>query len=258
MERKANRTAADPPVVGIVTRNDVSATWKDYRLVGQGYDYCYSVALAGGAPVLIPLELGPQGWRSIYGRLDGILFPGGVDVDPQHYGEAPHPCLGQVISELDEAELVLAQWALQDRLPTLGICRGIQLLNVAAGGTLYQDISAQLAGVLNHRCSPPEYPRGYRAHEVSIERGSRLHMVLGATRAQVNSHHHQAVKDVASGFRVTARSPDGVVEAIEMDGECFVVGVQWHPESMAADDEQMLSLFAAFVQASRQWALTRA
>jgi len=249
--QQAAGMAQGVPVVGIVTRNDVSAMWKDYPLVGQGYDYCHSVTLAGGAPLLIPLELGLGGWQSIYERLDGILFPGGVDVSPAHYGESPHPHLGEVNEKLDEAELVLARWALQDRLPTLAICRGIQLINVAAGGTLHQDISTQLTGTLNHRCSPPEYPRSYLAHSISVEPGSILYDILGAPTLQVNSRHHQAVKALGDGFQVTARSPDGIVEGMEMDGGCFVLGVQWHPETLAASDAQMLNLFSAWVKACR-------
>jgi putative glutamine amidotransferase len=237
------------PVIGMVTRHDVSGMWKGYRLYGQGYDYCHAVALAGGAPVMIPLELDETGWRSIYERLDGILFPGGVDVNPRHYGQAPHPHLGAVNDPLDRAELVLARWAIADRLPTLAICRGIQLINVAAGGTLYQDIATQIPGALRHRCSPPEFPRHHRAHPVRVAPQSRLWGVFAEDSVQVNSRHHQAVRDLAPGFQVTARAPDGVIEGIELDDAPFVVGVQWHPESLAARDPQMLELFAALVRA---------
>jgi putative glutamine amidotransferase len=249
----ASYQAGGAPVVGIVTRHDVSAMWQAYRLLGQGYDYVHCVSLAGGAPILIPLDLGERAWQSIYARLDGVLFPGGVDVNPVHYGEPPHPRLGQVNDPLDEAELVLARWAMRDRLPTLAICRGIQLVNVAAGGSLYQDLGAQFPGAQPHACSPPEYPRAYRAHTVQVEPGSRLRQALGDEVVPVNSRHHQAVKDLAPGFSVTARAPDGVIEGIELDGAPFVVGVQWHPESLAADDPQMLSLFQVFVEACNRW-----
>jgi putative glutamine amidotransferase len=240
----------DPPVIGILTRQDYSAAWAGYRLYGQGSAYSQSVALAGGASILIPLELGERAWRSIYRRLDGLLLPGGVDVAPAYYGEEPHPRLGAVNGALDEAELVLTRWALEEDLPLLGICRGIQLINVAAGGSLYQDLAAQYPGASRHRYGSPQYPPEHRGHPVLIEPGSRLAEAMGALDVPVNSRHHQAVKDVAPGFAVTARAPDGVIEGIEKPGAPFTVGVQWHPENLAADDPQMLGLFQAFVQAA--------
>jgi putative glutamine amidotransferase len=198
--------------------------------------------------------LGQRAWRSIYERLDGLLLPGGVDVDPAIYGQEPHPELGKVDDALDEAELVLTRWALEDQLPLLGICRGIQLMNVAAGGTLYQDLRAQFPGAQCHRFVPSQYGRDHRGHLVHIEPGSHLARALGLS-VPVNSRHHQAVKDVAPGFVVTARAPDGVIEGLELEGlehpgAPFAVGVQWHPENLAAQDAQMLALFQAFVQAA--------
>ena len=245
----ASRSTPSWPVIGILTRQDGSARWEGYRLYGQGRAYCRSAALAGGAPVLIPLELGERALHSIYRRLDGLLFPGGVDVHPSHYGEKAHPQLGRGDDELDETEFVLARWALEDGLPTLAICRGIQLINVAAGGSLYQDLPAQFPGALRHACPAPEYPRDHRAHSVYIEPGTRLAAALGAQEIEVNSRHHQAVKDLAPGFTITARAPDGVIEGIEQEDAPFVVGVQWHPESLAVDDTRMLALFQAFVGA---------
>ena len=165
--------------------------------------------------------------------------------------------MGKVDEDLDRAEYVLARWALEDNLPLLGICRGIQLINVVAGGTLYQDLQAQCPNVLRHAWSPSQYPRDHRAHTVRIQPGSRLATVLypyaddTLPALPVNSRHHQALKDVASGFSVTARALDGVIEGIENENAPFIVGVQWHPESLAASDRQMLALFEAFVQAAR-------
>ena len=198
------------------------------------------------------MQLGEHAWRSIYQRLDGLLLPGGVDVDPALYGEARHPELGKVNDALDEAELVLTRWALEDDLPLLGICRGIQVLNVAAGGSLYQDVPAQIPGALQHRFSSSKYPRDHRGHAVRIRPDSRLAQVFGAVDLAVNSRHHQAVKDVAPGFVVTAQAPDGVIEGLEKPEARFAVGVQWHPESLAASDPQMLALFQALVQAARR------
>ena len=245
----ASRARPDLPVIGILTRQDRSARWEGYRLYGQGRAYCRSVALAGGAPTLIPLELGERAWHSIYKRLDGLLLPGGVDVHPSHYGEKAHPKLGGVDDELDEAELVLARWALEDGRPTLAICRGIQLINVAAGGSLYQDLPAQYPGALRHAYPTPEYARDHRAHPIHVEAGTQLVAAMGTQQLEVNSRHHQAVKDLAPGFAITARAPDGVIEGIEEQDAPFVVGVQWHPESLTANDTRMLALFEAFVKA---------
>ena len=226
--------------------------WSGYEMYGQGLAYARSVALAGGAPVIIPLELGEPAWQSIYDRVDGLLFPGGVDVNPAYYGEERHPRLGKVDDPLDQAELVLARWALEDHFPVLAICRGIQLINVAAGGTLYQDIPTQLPNAFPHACNAPGYPRDFRAHMVHVEPGSRTAEAMGTVAVKTNSRHHQAVRDVAQGFVVTARAPDGVIEGIEHEEAPFIVGVQWHPESLAAQDGQMLGLFKALVQASRR------
>ena len=253
----ARRNDRGVPVIGITSRNDHSGKWKGYELCGQGLAYARSVTLAGGAPVLIPLDLGEAAWRSIYERLDGLLLPGGVDVNPAYYGEAPHERLGQVDDPLDQAELVLARWALEDRFPVLAICRGIQLINVAAGGTLYQDLPTLLPGALPHACNAPTYPRAYRAHALRIDPDSRIAATLGATECRVNSRHHQAVKDAAPAFAITARAPDGVIEGIEHREAPFIVGVQWHPESLAAGDPQMLALFEALVDASRQASVRR-
>lgn len=240
------------PVIGILSRQDHSEMWPGYALYGQGLVYVRSVALAGGAPVLIPLGLQESAWRSIYDRLDGLLFPGGVDVAPARYGQAPRPELGRVDEALDEAEWVLAQWALSEQLPVLGICRGVQLINAAAGGTLYQDLPTQMPGALQHACSAPEYPREHRAHVVHLAPQSRTAAAMQAVDCMVNSRHHQAIQDVAPGFVVTAWADDGVIEGIEHREAPFIVGVQWHPESLAESDPQMLSLFQALVAASRK------
>lgn len=239
------------PVIGLISRRDGSAKWSGYELYGQGVSYVRALALAGGAPVLIPLDLGEDAWRRIYERIDGLLFPGGVDIDPAYYREERHPRLGEVDAALDQAELTLARWALDDRMPMLAICRGIQLINVVAGGTLYQDLPSQLPDALPHACSAPTYPREYRAHAVDIVSGSRVAKTMGLLQARVNSRHHQAVKDVAPGFEVTARAPDGVIEAIERSDTSYVLGVQWHPESLAENDPQMLNLFRSLVEASQ-------
>jgi putative glutamine amidotransferase len=241
------------PVIGVIAhkiRPDSQDVSKP--MDGQYGDYCRSLVLAGGAPVLIPLELNEGAYRAIYERLDGIMFPGGVDVAPHLYGQEPHPQLGQVDDALDETELLLAQCALADRIPVLGICRGIQLLNVAAGGSLYQDIAAQVPQTLSHACPNTPY-----AHRVDIEPETRLASALGVLSCWTNSRHHQAIQDIAPSFAVTAHASDGIIEGIEIKGAPFFVGVQWHPENLAPTDPQMLGLFRAFVQASAKHQLER-
>ena len=208
--------------------------------------YVQRLETAGAAPIIIPLLEEESTLRTIYEHLDGLFLAGGVDVDPAHYGEAPHPKLGEVNQDRDRVELILLRWALEDQKPVLAVCRGIQVLNVGAGGTLYQDIEAQIPGAMRHSYHKIK-PRTYRAHTVSIEPDSRLAEMMGTQEAGVNSLHHQSVKDVAPGFRVTARAADGVIEGIERLNGHFAVGVQWHPEALAEEDETMQAIFNGFV-----------
>lgn len=213
--------------------------------------YIRRLEAAGAAPVMIPPLDDTAALRTVYERLDGLLLAGGGDVDPAWYGEAPHPKLGHVDSLRDRVEVQLIRWALQDDLPILAICRGIQVLNVAAGGTLYQDITAQCPGAMSH--SPDRtQSRDDRTHAIEIEPNSLLRSLLGTPRLVVNSGHHQAVKDTAPGFRVTARAEDGIIEGIEGLGRSFCVGVQWHPESLAHRDPTMQRLFEGFVAAAQK------
>lgn len=245
--------SARPPLIGITAfSNSVQGSpttpWTTTRsAVNQ--QYVTAVAAAGGAPIVVPIGLDEEALRRIYAELDGLLLPGGDDVAPGRYGQEPHPNLGLVDDARDELELTLATWALRDRLPTLGICRGIQVLAVAAGGTLYQDLPSQLENA--HLHDVREHGRDHLAHDLIVERGSRLHTILGPGAALVNTFHHQAVLDVPQGFVVTARAPDGVVEAIEAEGPDFLVGIQCHPEGIwQTTAPQFARLFSAFVEAA--------
>lgn len=207
------------------------------------HDYVRCVEKAGGLPtVLAPGR--PEDAPEILDRLAGLLLSGGSDVDPELYGEPRHPRLGPVVRERDDFELALCREALRRDLPMLAVCRGHQVLNVARGGTLLQDIPSDLTGAVDH---DRDTDRWERAHEVSIVPGTRLHAVLGMDRIVVNSFHHQAVKDVGDGLVVSARSDDGVVEAIEARGRRFAVGVQWHPEAYWQHGEDFAPLFKALV-----------
>lgn len=211
-------------------------------------DYVRSIEQAGGLPLLLAPGR-PDDATAVLDALDGLMLSGGADVDPALYGEPRHANAGRSSVERDAFELGLCRAALERDLPLLAICRGEQLLNVATGGSLLQDIPSQLEGAVDH---DPKQERWRPAHDVAIEAGSRLHAILGCTRTAVNSFHHQAVKELGRGLVVTARSPeDGVIEGIEEPGRRFVVGVQWHPESFWREPSRFGALFRALVEASR-------
>lgn len=238
------------PLIGIPTRSLTLADDNLLRYAGLA-TYTRATELAGGAPILIPLGLKEDTLRTIFDKLDGLLLQGGVDAHPQTYGESVEPYCGEIDPARDEIELRIIRWALAEKLPTLGICRGIQMINIAAGGSLYQDISAQLNSPLRHQHVKGN-PYDFHAHTIEIDPQSKLADALGATDIQVNSLHHQALKQIAPGFRVVARAPDGVVEGIEAENGQYVVGVQFHPEWMIDDDARMIGIFKSFVHAIEQ------
>jgi len=182
--------------------------------------------------------------RTVLERADALILTGGEDVNPVRYGEAPHPALGRISDERDAAEIALVQAAHELRVPTLAICRGVQILNVALGGTLIQDIPSQVGAEINH---DPDTPRTSQSHGAEIATDSRLARALGVTRMQVNSVHHQAIRRVAPTLRVVATAPDGVIEAVETapDDPWWCVGVQWHPEDLFDRSELDARLFSA-------------
>ena len=233
------------PLIGIPCQGNVRSR---YRRFSVGQSYCRALQIAGGTPVLLPL-LDDKTVLDVYERLDGLLLAGGGDIAPRQFGEARSPGLRRVDLPRDRVELLLTRRAVEDDLPLLAICRGIQVLNVALGGTLYQDIGRQISQALRHDFAP-EYPRNYLGHEVGINPGTRLMQILQASRLDVNSFHRQSVKHVAPDLLVTATAPDGVIEAIEMPEQRFVIGVQWHPEELIEDDLGMRRLFQAFVEAA--------
>jgi putative glutamine amidotransferase len=220
-------------------------------------DYVDAIVAAGGSPIGIPLGLGSDALRRIYQLLDGLLLPGGDDVAPRRYGQDPHASLGLVDEARDELEITVADWALADDLPLLGICRGIQVLAVAAGGTLYQDVPSQLGSTTLHDVR--EFGRDHLCHDIDITPGSMLARALGRTHVDVNSFHHQAVLDVPAGFVVNARACDDLIEGIEAPGKSFAVGVQCHPEGIwRTTAPEFGGLFRAFVEAAGAHAEERA
>ncbi len=235
------------PIIGLTSRSTNGPT----RLTGVSRAYLGALEAAGAAPLILPLGLSEGSWHALFERLDGVLIPGGGDIGLQRLGfEGPLPSLKETSEERDLIEFTLVRWAVAERRPLLGICRGAQVMNVALGGTLYLDLPSQFPGALRHD-APEGTPRGDPAHTVSVEPGSLLAGTLGLIETPVNSFHHQAAREPAPGVLVAARAPDGVVEAIEIPDHPFALGVQWHPEEMLAEPS-MMHLFEAFVRACAQ------
>ncbi|MFQ5894702.1 MAG: gamma-glutamyl-gamma-aminobutyrate hydrolase family protein [Nitrospinota bacterium] len=212
-------------------------------------DYVRAVLSAGGLPILVPAQEDLEAAPEVLDALDGLLISGaGDDLEPSLYGEEVLPACGPLNPKRGRFELALAREAMARDLPLLGICGGTQVLNVAAGGSLYQDIPSQIAGSLPHR---PEGEADFTYHGAEVESGSFLAELMGAARVRVNSYHHQSVKGVGRGFRVSARAEDGVVEAIEGEGEArFLLGVQWHPEALFDEEESSARILRRFVEAA--------
>ena len=208
--------------------------------------YVDSLRRAGAVPVLIPPQ--PENARELIEDLDGLLLAGGDDCDPAVYGETPHPSVEPMDPRRQANDFTLARAARERGIPTLGICLGVQVMNVAAGGTLIQDIASSIDTEIDHASEPTDRHR----HEVFIEANTHLANILGARELNVNSSHHQAIGRVAESLRVTAHAPDGIVEGLEDPGHPFYVGVQWHPEDMP-HEESASALFGAFVDAARKY-----
>lgn len=214
-----------------------------------GLSYMRAIALAGGSPVVMP-PLGVESVPHFLARVDGLCLSGGPDLEPGCYGETPHAELGPVEPDLDHFELAAARAAHAMELPVLAICRGAQALNVAHGGTLHQHLPALGAQTIDHRQRDTgEYP----THHVEIDPASRLAAILGTTRADVNSFHHQAVARLGRGLRAVAWAPDSVIEAIECSSREFEVGVQWHAESLCAEQPHS-ALFGELIAAAQRYA----
>lgn len=234
------------PVIGITTSRATNKMSFPILYIGEAYTQ--ALIRADACPVLIPSGLPETALHALVSRLDGILFSGGGDVEPERYGSRPHPLVSDMDRDRDRVEIQLIRDSIQSGLPFLGICRGLQVINVALGGSLYEDILDQHPQAVRHQYAS-EYPRDYLAHPVTLAGTSRLSRILGTTSTQVNSLHHQGIRDLAPGIMASACSPDGIVEALEVPGHRFGLAVQWHPEWMAADPG-MTALFRAFVEAA--------
>ena len=237
------------PLIGIPTGREKSQRFFGLPLYIMNQSYIRSVEMLGGLPLMIPLQMSEETLRGIFERLDGLLLPGGEDVDPAQYGSERHPQLGPTDKERDRTELLLTRWALEEGMPLLGICRGVQVINVTCGGALYQDLTSQRSDLNKHDFFPPSFERFRISHRVDIEPDSLLARALGSAH-EVNSMHHQGVAKVGRGLRPVAISEDGLVEALEVSELPFALGVQWHPEELAKTDQLHSSLFHHFVRAA--------
>lgn len=234
------------PIIGVTVSRFTSAQ----GIPRQGVAEAYISALiqAGASPVMIPLSLPEGSLAGLTSLLDGVLFTGGGDIQPQRYGSQPHPLVGDVDHDRDRVEMRLFHDTLSAGLPFLGICRGIQLVNVALGGTLYEDILEQRPHAQRHQYAQ-EYPRDYLAHPVLLDGDSGLASIYSTQTLEVNSLHHQGIDRLAPRLRTAGFAPDGLIEAVELPGYPFGFAVQWHPESLP-DRPESHTLFRAFVQAA--------
>ena len=252
------------PVIGIPTQNlqslgGIPAEFPPSWVMSQRY--ILTLTAAGAIPWMIPLVGDDEETlRGIYDELDGVFLPGGADIDPASYHEDRHPLCDRTDPARDQVELMLTRWAMADRKPVLGVCRGVQLINLAMGGTLYQDLGEQYAGSIKHDYFPfgGKYTRDHLAHDVEVKTNTRLAEMIGSGAVAVNSMHHQGIRTLGAGLIASAIAPDGLIEATESSDGSFMVGVQWHPEALTDADARMRRLFEEFTAAAGEFRLSPA
>jgi putative glutamine amidotransferase len=239
------------PVIGITPSPSTDTIGPGtFRRYAMAATYTEGVEAADGIPFVIPPQA--NNVETILDRIDGLLFSGGGDVDPARYGDASVHENTYGIDELrDQFELELFIGALNRDMPVLCICRGIQIANVALGGTLIQDIAGQHSQQIEHRQHVAGYNAPDKSHSVSAVSGSRLHDVFGSTEIETNSFHHQAIRDVAEDLEVIGHAPDGIIEAVDRPASTWFLGLQWHPEMMFKEHPEHLKPFQGLVNASR-------
>lgn len=240
------RSAEQHPLIGITTsrRNAKNG----YPELYSPEAYCKAVHQNGGIPLLIPLGLPTETYQELVMRLDGILFSGGGDILPEQYNGTSSYNLIHPDPDRDRVEFMLLKAAMSRQLPLLGICRGIQVINVALGGTLYTHLPEELGESVRHQL-PSGEPRDTLLHPVRVERGTILHQITSQATLEVNSIHHQGIKDLAHGLRISATAPDGLIEGIEIPEYPFALAVQWHPEHLT-HNASMQGIFQAFINAA--------
>lgn len=234
------------PLIGITTSRTTNQIGTAQTSVNE--DYIRAITDADGSPLLIPNNINLENLEDLVIKLDGIMFSGGGDIDPGAYGSQYHPKVNGIDHTRDQLELDLFKIVHQKEIPYLGICRGLQIVNVALGGTLYEDISDQRPGSLQHQ-TPKKFPRDHLAHTVIIDSDNLLERNFNDKQVKVNSMHHQGIKTLAPRLKPIAYAPDGLIEACEQIDHRFGVCVQWHPECIP-DDANMQQLFKSFILAA--------
>lgn len=210
--------------------------------------YVERIKAAGGIPVILPLTDSGKTIETIADTFDGLLFAGGPDIDPGYYNSVDETGTVEVCAIRDSFEIALMRIARERDIPTLCICRGIQLLNVVMGGTLYEDIFQQYKTAIQHKQNAPF---SNPAHTVKLEKDSRFYQIIGKESLDVNSAHHQAIRKIARTLRIAAVAPDGLIEAVEVPDDSFCIGVQWHPEMLEEGDQSSKALFQAFIDSCK-------
>ncbi|ULG72258.1 gamma-glutamyl-gamma-aminobutyrate hydrolase family protein [Macrococcus brunensis] len=210
--------------------------------------YVEAVSDLGGVPMLLPKTTHEEAIREQVNRIDGLYLTGGTDIDPAIYDEEPHPKLGRVESGRDEHEIKILEYAIERGIPILAICRGSQLLNIIHGGSMYQDIESELDGdLIQHKM---QSDRDFIQHSLTVEPDTKLYHITNETHFRVNSVHHQANDEIGEGLIVSAKAPDGVIEAIESTDDNFKIGLQFHPEELYHKHEPSKKIIAAFIEAA--------
>lgn len=212
--------------------------------------YFSAIENAGGTSIILPNTRNDSCIMDFIGLIDGLLLAGGVDIDPLYFGEEPRPLMGKIDIDRDYFEMRLIPEALKVDMPILGVCRGIQILNVAMGGTLYQDISMSSKSILKHR---QDAPSSYATHTIDVQPESQLLKILGKSTIRTNSFHHQAIKEAAPGLFISAFARDGIIEGVESTNHTYVIGVQFHPEQMWFNNPPITNLFIRYISAAKAY-----
>ena len=227
---------------------DEGGMFPGYKRSYVNDDYVQSVVMAGGIPYIIPVVHDEEVIKEQLKNVDALILSGGHDVNPLEWGEEPSSKLGGILPIRDKFDIALMKIADDMKMPILGVCRGEHIIAVAKGGSLYQDLSFIDGSYIKHNQG---HLSNVATHSADVEKNSKLYEILGET-AMINSFHHLGVKDLPCGYKVVAKAKDGLVEAIEKQGEHFVLGVQWHPEMMTKDSSEMLNIFKRLIEEARK------
>ena len=232
-------------IIGVLgAHGSVQSAGINVKIAYANDAYCQAIIRAGGIPIILPVTTDTEKATKMFALCDGFLFPGGEDVDPKFYNEAPHPLLGTVNQFADAFWIKALNYAQQHSLPIMGICRGMQLINVALGGSLYQDLSEREQASHLHL---QRQGRDYLMHTIAVQPNSRLSSILGTEQIYTNTMHHQCVKELGTGLAASAHTADGLVEALE-NADGSIILVQWHPEELLDSEPRMNRLFTDLVQ----------